>query len=126
MQFHASAARRRRRKPRRSPGQPVRQHPLKDGDRLQIGDVTFVFVAHEDPNDTETSEVVIGERLPLSPREREVIALVAEGLTDRQIGERLFISTSTVRSHLDRIAERPGSRARVELTRLASQLELRG
>ena len=48
----------------------------------------------------------------LSERERQILALVARGLTDRQIGERLFISTSTVRSHLDRISKKTGLRRR--------------
>jgi DNA-binding CsgD family transcriptional regulator len=47
---------------------------------------------------------------------------VAGGLTDRQIGERLFISPSTVRSHLDRIGQKTGMRRRAELTRLAVDL----
>ena len=55
----------------------------------------------------------------LSKRERELLALVAEGLTDNQIAEKLFISVRTVRSHLDRIREKTGCRRRAELTRLA-------
>lgn len=56
----------------------------------------------------------------LSPRERQLIDLVAAGLTDAQIGERLFISIRTVHSHLDRIREKTGARRRAELTRLAA------
>jgi len=59
----------------------------------------------------------------LSRRERQVVGLVAEGLSDQQIGESLFISTSTVRSHLDRISHKTGFRRRVDLTRLAADLE---
>ena len=61
----------------------------------------------------------------LSARERQIVALVAEGATDRQIGERLFISLRTVGSHLDRIRDKTGCRRRGELTRLAIELELR-
>jgi len=63
-----------------------------------------------------------GRTLPafsLTPRERELVALVAEGLTDSQIAGRLFISIRTVRSHLDRIRDKTGARRRAELTRLA-------
>lgn len=40
---------------------------------------------------------------PLTPREREVIALVAEGRTNHEIGERLFLSENTIKYHLTNI-----------------------
>jgi predicted ATPase/DNA-binding CsgD family transcriptional regulator len=55
----------------------------------------------------------------LSKRERELVDLVAQGLTDAEIAEKLFISFHTVRSHLDRIKVKTGARRRAELTRLA-------
>jgi DNA-binding CsgD family transcriptional regulator len=57
----------------------------------------------------------------LSAREQELVTLVAQGQTDAQIAGRLFISVSTVRSHLDRIRDKTGCRRRAELTRLALQ-----
>ena len=63
-----------------------------------------------------------GTTLPasnLTKRERELVTLVAEGLTDGQIAEKLFISIRTVRSHLDRIRDKTGARRRADLTRLA-------
>jgi DNA-binding NarL/FixJ family response regulator len=55
----------------------------------------------------------------LSPREREVLALLAAGRTDRAIAAELYVTLATVRSHLDRIREKTGCRRRAELTRLA-------
>ena len=52
---------------------------------------------------------------PLSGREREVAALVLEGLTYKQIGERLFISAKTVEHHVARMRQRLGSGSRGEL-----------
>jgi DNA-binding CsgD family transcriptional regulator len=52
---------------------------------------------------------------PLSEREREVAALVLEGLTYKQIGERLFISAKTVEHHVARMRQRLGSGSRGEL-----------
>jgi DNA-binding CsgD family transcriptional regulator len=52
---------------------------------------------------------------PLSDREREVAGLVLEGLTYRQIGERLFISAKTVEHHVARMRQRLGSGSRGEL-----------
>ncbi|WP_246106416.1 LuxR C-terminal-related transcriptional regulator [Pseudonocardia kunmingensis] len=52
---------------------------------------------------------------PLSEREREVAGLVLEGLTYKQIGERLFISAKTVEHHVARMRQRLGSGSRGEL-----------
>ncbi len=51
----------------------------------------------------------------LTPREREVITLVAEGLKNKQIGERLFISETTVTHHLSSIYSKLGVSDRLEL-----------
>jgi DNA-binding CsgD family transcriptional regulator len=55
----------------------------------------------------------------ISPRERELIALVAQGRTNAEIAAELFISVRTVASHLDRIRDKTGCRRRADLTRLA-------
>ena len=60
----------------------------------------------------------------LSAREREFVILVAQGRTDAQISEQLYISIHTVRSHLDRIRDKTGCRRRADLTRLALQASL--
>ena len=44
----------------------------------------------------------------LTDREREVLELLAEGLTNQQIGERLFISPNTVKRHLKAVFEKLG------------------
>jgi DNA-binding NarL/FixJ family response regulator len=54
----------------------------------------------------------------LSPRELEVLALLAAGETDRDIAKQLSIATSTVNSHLERIRDKTGARRRAQLTRL--------
>jgi RNA polymerase sigma factor (sigma-70 family) len=56
---------------------------------------------------------------PLTPREQEVLKLVAEGYTNRQIAETLVISEKTVERHRANILEKLGMRDRVELTRYA-------
>ncbi len=60
----------------------------------------------------------------LSARERELVALVAKGMTDAQIAGHLYISIRTVSSHLDRIRDKTGCRRRADLTRLALQAGL--
>jgi DNA-binding NarL/FixJ family response regulator len=58
-------------------------------------------------------------RDPLTPRETEVIKLVAESYTNRQIADALVISEKTVERHRSNILEKLGMRDRVELTRYA-------
>lgn len=58
-------------------------------------------------------------RNPLTPRETEVIKLVAESYTNRQIAEALVISENTVERHRANILEKLGLHDRVELTRYA-------
>jgi predicted ATPase/DNA-binding CsgD family transcriptional regulator len=60
----------------------------------------------------------------LSPRERELVTLVAQGHTNAQIASRLHISARTVASHLDRIRDKTGHRRRADLTRLALEENL--
>jgi predicted ATPase/DNA-binding CsgD family transcriptional regulator len=57
----------------------------------------------------------------LSAREQVLVTLVANGRTDAQIAGQLYISVSTVRSHLDRIRDKTSCRRRADLTRLALQ-----
>ena len=52
---------------------------------------------------------------PLSRREIEVAKLVAGGMTNREVGERLFISDRTAEGHLEKIRNKLGVRSRTEV-----------
>ena len=56
---------------------------------------------------------------PLTPREQQIVKLIAESHTNRQIAEVLTISEKTVETHRANILEKLGMRDRVELTRYA-------
>jgi len=67
------------------------------------------------------------ERLArLTPREREVLTLVADGLTNREIAARLGISPRTVESHRESLMKKLSLRSVAELTRFALQVGLIG
>jgi DNA-binding NarL/FixJ family response regulator len=87
--------------------------------------------------DTERSELVDALRLTgaaeasprrdtfgLSSREREVLVQIARGRTNREIGERLFISQKTVGVHVGNILAKLGVSGRVEAAAVAIRLGL--
>jgi DNA-binding NarL/FixJ family response regulator len=64
-------------------------------------------------------QVSAGERSPLTPREQELLELVARGLSNRDISEKLSISEHTVKNHLKNILHKLHLENRVQLTRYA-------
>ncbi len=69
------------------------------------------------PSDEEVVE-------PLTPRETEVLRLIALGYTNRQIAEKLTISVRTVETHRANLTDKLGLRSRVELVRYAREHDL--
>jgi two-component system nitrate/nitrite response regulator NarL len=61
---------------------------------------------------------------PLTPRETEVLQLLAEGLTNRRLGERLGISEHTAKFHVNAILGKLGARTRGEAIAQAARLGL--
>lgn len=61
---------------------------------------------------------------PLSKREQEVLQLIAQGLSNQEIGERLFLALDTVKGHNRRIFEKLGVQRRTEAVAKARALQL--
>lgn len=57
----------------------------------------------------------------LSPRERQILDLVGEGLTNRQIGKRLFLSEKTVKNNVSRLLAKLGVERRIQAAVIATQ-----
>ena len=123
----------------------VDRAPVTAGSLIEIGDTTLrvtlascrlvltvVAEGSTQPLDVEVRRglkpaLASDEPVPspaLTGRERELVALVAGGASDKQIAGALIISVATVHSHLDRIQIKTGRRRRADLTRLAFELGL--
>jgi DNA-binding NarL/FixJ family response regulator len=57
----------------------------------------------------------------LTDREREILALIGEGLTNRQIGQRLYLAEKTVKNHISRLLAKLGVERRVQAAVIATQ-----
>jgi two-component system, NarL family, nitrate/nitrite response regulator NarL len=77
------------------------------------------FVANDDapapPIPTASAPSRERERSPLSQREREIVALVAQGFKNKEMAEKMFISEQTVKNHLHNIFDKLGVSDRLEL-----------
>ncbi|MER6221284.1 response regulator [Streptomyces sp. 900105755] len=63
------------------------------------------------------------ELASLSPRERDILALIGDGLTNREIGKKLYLSEKTVKNHISRLLAKLGVQRRVQAAVLATHLE---
>ena len=64
------------------------------------------------------------QRSPLSTREREIVALVAQGFKNKEMAEKMFISEQTVKNHLHNIFDKLGVFDRLELALYAIQKKM--
>ncbi|MFF4351233.1 response regulator [Streptomyces sp. NPDC001530] len=66
------------------------------------------------------------EALPgLTERERQILALIGEGLTNRQIGQRLYLAEKTVKNHISRLLAKLGVERRIQAAVIATQAQER-
>ncbi|GAA4508078.1 response regulator transcription factor [Actinoallomurus oryzae] len=96
---------------------------IADGDTLLSPAATrslvtrFLATPDVPPHDPERLAV-------LTPREREMVALVATGLSNQEIAERMFLSPFTVRAHVQRAMTKLDARDRAQLVVIAYQTGL--
>src|SRR5690606_24437582 len=57
----------------------------------------------------------------LTEREREILALIGEGLTNRQIGQRLYLAEKTVKNHISRLLAKLGVERRIQAAVIATE-----
>jgi DNA-binding CsgD family transcriptional regulator len=106
-------------------GRAVDAAALEEGDELGIGPVAvFRFtVRDEDEIPATKTAATLPALQTLTTREREVAELVAQGLSNPAIAERLSIKPRTVTSHLEHVFAKLGVRSRTELTRIMVTVE---
>jgi DNA-binding NarL/FixJ family response regulator len=88
-------------------------HTIAAGDSLLSPSVTSRVIARmaEQPGPDAARDARLDE---LTPREREVLELIARGLSNGEIGARLLIEESTVKTHVKRLLAKLGARDRVQ------------
>ncbi|HLT38577.1 MAG TPA: FHA domain-containing protein [Enhygromyxa sp.] len=93
---------------------------LRPGDRIQIGPEVELWFGHQPPTIAGEQREDAAKRLRklLSARQLQVARLVAEGLSNKDIAERLGIRVRTVESHLDHVYRELGISSRSALTRV--------
>jgi two-component system, NarL family, response regulator DevR len=111
----------------------ARGYVLKDVDAIQLVKAIGAVRQGESAFDSHAAAAVvrcltsetpsIGDSESLSEREREVLALVARGLSNQEVGVRLYISPTTVKFHLRNIMSKLGVHRRAELAWRAGRLD---
>jgi DNA-binding CsgD family transcriptional regulator len=70
------------------------------------------------PSNFQVDEARV-ERLGITPRELEILGLIADGLSNREIAEKLFVSENTVKTHSSRVFEKLSAKRRTQAVQLA-------
>jgi two-component system, NarL family, response regulator LiaR len=64
------------------------------------------------------------EDLSITPREMEILQLIAKGMSNREIADKLFVSENTVKTHSSRVFDKLGARRRTQAVQLGKEFGL--
>jgi ATP/maltotriose-dependent transcriptional regulator MalT len=64
------------------------------------------------------------QSLGITPRELEILELIAQGLSNREIAERVYVSENTVKTHSSRVFDKLGVRRRTQAVQVGKELRL--
>ena len=83
------------------------------------------LVVQEVPVPVPTTEFVLNtaaqEKLGITPRELEILGLIAAGLSNREIAAKLYVSENTVKTHAGSVFEKLAAKRRTQAVQLAKQ-----
>src|SRR5215831_19200263 len=91
----------------------------KDATRAEIGRAVLTAAAGQAVLDPAVQQRLLSAGEELTPREAEVLRLIADGRSNREIARALFVSEATVKTHVNRIFAKTGSRDRAQAIRYA-------
>lgn len=74
--------------------------------------------------DAFTPDEAMRESLGITPRELEILELIAAGLSNREIADRVHVSENTVKTHSSRVFGKLGARRRTQAVQLGRELRL--
>lgn len=97
---------------------------FKTSSELSLTDVMDLTMAGQSVYPEEAPAVMLGT-LPaneLTPQQRNLLRLMIDGLSNREIGEKMYLSPNTVKDHLTRLMEQTGIHSRTALVAQASRL----
>lgn len=97
---------------------------VRDGDALLAPTITRRLIERFTTPEPRPSSPLHRDLAALTPREREVLILVAQGLSNVEIAGRLFLSEATVKTHVARILAKLGLRDRVQAVVVAYETRL--
>jgi DNA-binding NarL/FixJ family response regulator len=97
---------------------------VADGEALLSPSITRQLIESFLRRPAETEQSVAARLDVLTDRERDVLALVARGLSNAEIGARLYISPATVKTHVARILTKLDARDRAQLIVIAYESRL--
>lgn len=86
------------------------------------------IVVKEVPMPASTHPFVPDERkradLSITPRELKILELIAKGMSNREIAEKLYVSENTVKTHSSRVFDKLGARRRTQAVQLGKEFGL--
>jgi ATP/maltotriose-dependent transcriptional regulator MalT len=85
---------------------------------IVVNEVSVVAEAPSVPNEAKR------ETLGITRRELEVLELIAQGMSNREIAEKLFVSENTIKTHSSRVFDKLGARRRTQAVQLGKEFGL--
>ena len=99
----------------------LRFNRQRDSRQKEVVVVKEVRVREDGPFALDAEKL---KELGITPREHEILGLIAAGLSNREIGEKLFVSENTVKTHSSRLFEKLSVNRRVQAVQKAKDLRL--